>query len=32
MVALRIVERVGYVLALPEAVAVLDSGESGSGS
>ncbi len=32
MVALRIVERVGYVLALPKAVTVLDSGESGSGS
>lgn len=32
MVALRIVERVGYVLALPQAVAVLDAGKSGSGS
>jgi HK97 family phage major capsid protein len=32
MIALRIVERVGYVLALPKAVTVLDSGESGSGS
>jgi HK97 family phage major capsid protein len=30
MVALRIVERVGYVLALPGSVAVLDSGESAS--
>ena len=32
MVALRIVERVGYVVALPKALTVLDSGESGSGS
>ncbi|MFA5261422.1 MAG: phage major capsid protein [Candidatus Omnitrophota bacterium] len=30
MMALRVVERVGYVLALPDAVAVLDSGESAS--
>lgn len=32
MVALRIVERVGYLVALPKALTVLDSGESGSGS
>ena len=30
MIALRVMERVGYVLALPKALVVLDSGESGS--